>query len=267
MLKKIDQTAAWLSERLPAMPQAAIVLGSGLSDFAEQVEPLATFAYRDIPNFPVSTVEGHKGELLIGRLAGRVIALFKGRFHYYEGYSMQQVTFHVRVLQRLGVPLFVLTNAAGAVNPSFVTGDIMLIEDHINFMPENPLHGPNLPFGERFPNMQQTYDPDLRERCIELARSINLELKRGVYLATQGPTYETPAEYRMYRLWGADAVGMSTVPEAIVAHHGGMRVLGLSVITNTVSPTAATNHAEVQQAAAAKVKKLAELLKILLAEL
>ena len=232
MYEKIKETAAWLRERMPNAPTTAIVLGSGLGELAKRIERLKAFPYSEIPNFPVSTVDGHAGELIFGKLAGRDVMAMEGRFHYYEGWTMQQVTFPVRVMYELGIKTLFVSNAAGGTNPNFSIGDLMFITDHINFMPENPLHGPNVPTGPRFPDMGEAYSKELLAKADKIAKKHGIKVQHGVYLATQGPTYETPAEYRMFARWGADAVGMSTVPEVIVAHHCGIEVFGMSIITD-----------------------------------
>lgn len=232
MYEKIKETALWLRERMPNAPKTAIVLGSGLGELAKRIERLRTFPYKEIPNFPVSTVEGHAGELIFGKLGGVDVLAMEGRFHYYEGWTMQQVTFPVRIMYELGIEKLFVSNAAGGTNPSFSIGDLMIITDHINFMPETPLHGPNIPTGPRFPDMSEPYSKDLITQADRIAAEHGIKLQHGVYLATQGPTYETPAEYRMFARWGADAVGMSTVPEVIVAHHCGMECFGISIITD-----------------------------------
>ncbi|MBR1784642.1 MAG: purine-nucleoside phosphorylase [Bacteroidales bacterium] len=236
MLDKIDQTATWLRERLAGAglptPVAAIVLGSGLGKLADAIENPLAMPYAEVPNFRRSTATGHKGNLIAGWLGGRPVLAMQGRFHYYEGYTMAEVTFPARVFARLGIGSLLVSNAAGATNPEFRVGDLMVITDHISFMP-NPLLGPNLDeFGPRFPDMTRTYSPRLRQLAEEEAARMGIGLRHGVYVAETGPTYETPAEYRMFRLLGGDAVGMSTVPEVIVARHSGMEVFGMSVITN-----------------------------------
>lgn len=253
MYERIRETAEWLRERRPNAPQTAIVLGTGLGQLAERIEKLVCIPYADIPNFPVSTVEGHAGQLIFGRLGGRDVMAMEGRFHYYEGYTMQQVTFPVRVMHELGIRTLFVSNAAGGMNPAFSIGDLMVITDHINFMPENPLHGPNVPPGPRFPDMSEAYSRDLIARADEIAARNGIKVQHGVYLATQGPTFETPAEYRMFASWGADAVGMSTVPEVIVANHCGMRCFGMSIITDLggFGEPVKVTHEEVQRAAAA----------------
>ena len=199
------------------------------------------------------TVEGHAGRLIFGRLGGKDVMAMEGRFHYYEGYTMQQVTFPIRVMCELGIKTLFVSNAAGGMNPDFKIGDLMVITDHINFMPENPLHGPNVPMGPRFPDMSEAYSRALIARADEIAARNGIKVQHGVYLATQGPTFETPAEYRMFASWGADAVGMSTVPEVIVANHCGMRCFGMSIITDLggFGEPVKVTHEEVQRAAAA----------------
>lgn len=253
MYERIRETAEWLRERRPNAPQTAIVLGTGLGQLAERIEKLVCIPYADIPNFPVSTVEGHAGQLIFGRLGGRDVMAMEGRFHYYEGYTMQQVTFPVRVMHELGIRTLFVSNAAGGMNPAFSIGDLMVITDHINFMPENPLHGPNVPPGPRFPDMSEAYSRELIARADEIAARNGIKVQHGVYLATQGPAFETPAEYRMFASWGADAVGMSTVPEVIVANHCGMRCFGMSIITDLggFGEPVKVTHEEVQRAASA----------------
>ena len=238
---------------MPNAPETAIVLGTGLGQLAQRIEKLLTIPYSEIPNFPVSTVEGHAGQLIFGRLGGKDVMAMEGRFHYYEGYTMQQVTFPVRVMYELGIKTLFVSNAAGGTNPDFKIGDLMIITDHINYMPENPLHGPNIPMGPRFPDMSEAYSKELIAKADSIAAKHGIKVQHGVYLATQGPTFETPAEYRMFARWGADAVGMSTVPEVIVANHCGIRCFGMSIITDlggTEVPEKVT-HEEVQLAAQA----------------
>ena len=231
-----DEAADFLRGRIEQsgreMPETAVVLGSGLGRLAEELAEPLVIPYREIPHFKVSTAVGHKGNLIVGKLGGTGVLAMQGRFHYYEGYSMEEVTFPIRVFARLGVKRVLVSNAAGAVNPEFRVGDLMIITDHINFMP-NPLVGPNKEdFGPRFPDMTEPYSLPLREAAKRVAAKLGVALREGVYVAGTGPTYETRAEYRMYRLLGGDACGMSTVPEVIVARHCGMEVFGMSVITN-----------------------------------
>ena len=236
---------------MPAHPETAIVLGTGLGRLSEEIEKEVTIPYKDIPNFPISTVEGHEGKLIFGKLGGKDIMAMEGRFHYYEGYSMKEVTFPIRIMRELGVKTLFVSNAAGGTNPSFRIGDLMIITDHINFMPENPLHGPNIPPGPRFPDMSEAYDTELIELADRIAAEQCIKVKHGVYLATQGPTYETPSEYRMFARFGADAVGMSTVPEVIVARHCGIRCFGISIITDlgVNGKIVKVTHENVQKAA------------------
>jgi len=226
----------------------ALVLGSGLGAFADDLEDAEAIPYDEVPGFARSTVEGHSGRLVLGRVAGREVAVMQGRFHFYEGYALEEVTFPVRVLALCGVKSLVLTNAAGGLNNSLKQGALMLISDHLNLMGANPLRGPNDErFGPRFPDMTEVYDRAYQEIAISEAHALGTELRRGVYAALSGPTYETPAEIRMLRALGADAVGMSTVPEAIVARHAGLKVLGISCITNMAAGVLdrPIDHAEV----------------------
>ncbi len=248
---------------------AAIVLGSGMGDLAEEIEDRTAIRYRDIPHFPRSTVEGHAGRLVIGRLAGRLVYAMQGRFHYYEGYSLAEATFGVRVAQRLGIPVMILTNAAGGLNPSFDAGDLMLITDHLNLIPDSPLRGPNDErFGPRFPSPVGVYDHRLIEAARRAAGKAGFSCREGVYAGLQGPSYETEAEVRYLRLIGADAVGMSTVPEALVAAHGGQKVLAVSTITNVLgkTPGQVVCHEEVLAVAERAKVRLAALVKGLLEE-
>ena len=232
-------------------PKTAIILGTGLGHLADEIEIKQTIPYAEIPNFPQSTVEGHSGQLLLGLLGGKEVVAMQGRFHYYEGYSMKEVTFPIRVIYELGIRTLFVSNAAGGTNPNFSVGDIMIITDHINFFPEHPLRGKNFPTGPRFPDMHEVYDKQLIALADEIAREKGIKVQHGVYLGTQGPTFETPAEYRMFALLGADSVGMSTVPEVIVAHHCGMKVFGVSVITDLggFDNPVEVSHEEVQKAA------------------
>jgi len=210
-----------------------IILGSGLGALAEHITEKKEISYEEIPHFPLSTVEGHSGKLIIGKLGEKPVIALQGRFHYYEGYDMKQVTYPVRVFQLLGIKYLFISNAAGGMNGSFKIGDIMLIEDHINLFPEHPLRGQNYTeLGTRFPDMSEAYNLNLRKLATEIADKNGIKLQFGVYIGTQGPTYETPAEYHYFKIIGGDAVGMSTVPEVIVAHQGGMKVLAFSIITD-----------------------------------
>lgn len=256
-----EQALAKLREEFPYVPKIAVVLGSGLGGFVDAMSVDKTLEYGEIPGFPRSTVSGHAGRLVLGKVSGTSVVVMQGRVHYYEGYSMREVTEGVRLLADFGVEELVVTNASGGVNPSFRPGDLMLISDHINLFPEHPLRGPNDDrVGPRFPDMSVAYDEALRAKARAVAAEHGIELHEGVYLGWQGPTFETPAEYRMARVIGADAVGMSTVPEVIVARHRGMRVLGISTITNCAfdeSGHATVNdHKDVQRAAAEAAERL-----------
>jgi purine-nucleoside phosphorylase len=263
MYENIQQTASWLRERLDVLPTTAIILGTGLGRLAEEISVTQSIAYSDIPNFPLSTVEGHSGRLILGRLGSTDILAMQGRFHYYEGYSMKEVTFPVRVMYELGVRTLFVSNAAGGMNPSFAIGDMMIITDHINFFPEHPLRGKNFPTGPRFPDMSEAYDRGLIALADAIAAEKGIKVQHGVYIGTQGPTFETPAEYKMFRVLGADAVGMSTVPEVIVARHCGMRVFGVSIITDLglEGRIVECSHEEVQRAANAVQPLMAELMR------
>ncbi|GGE54401.1 purine-nucleoside phosphorylase [Priestia taiwanensis] len=229
----IQQSAKFLQEKVSIKPEIGLILGSGLGVLVEEIENQVCIPYNEIPEFPVSTVEGHAGQLVFGTIKGVPVVAMQGRFHFYEGYDMNKVTFPVRVMKELGVEKIVVTNAAGGVQTDFVPGDLMLITDHINFMGTNPLIGPNdNTMGVRFPDMSEAYSKRLGEVAKGVATKLGLDLKEGVYFGVTGPSYETPAEIRMIRTVGGDAVGMSTVPEVIVARHAGMEVLGISCITN-----------------------------------
>lgn len=231
--EKIQNAAGFLREKYPKAPKIGLILGSGLGVLANEIENPVKIPYHEIPDFPISTVEGHAGQLVFGTLNGVEVVAMQGRFHYYEGYSFDKVTFPVRVMKDLGVKMLIVTNAAGGVNESFSPGDLMIITDHINFMGSNPLIGPNdSRLGARFPDMSEAYSKDLRASAKEIANRFNIDIKEGVYFGFSGPVYETPAEIRMVRTLGGDAVGMSTVPEVIVARHSGLKVLGISCITN-----------------------------------
>jgi len=232
-VEKIMTAAEYVASKLDGRkPYAGIVLGSGLGKLAETIENKIVIPYKEIPGFPVSTAVGHKGNFIAGELGGKFVVAMQGRFHFYEGYSPEQVTLPIRVMKVLGIQYLFVSNAAGGVNFDFKVGDLMVITDHINHLP-NPLIGPNMPeFGPRFPDMTRPYDGELRKLASELAEANGIELKEGVYFAGTGPSYETPAEYKYFRMIGADAVGMSTIPEVIVARHSSIPVFGMSVITN-----------------------------------
>ncbi|MDR0971898.1 MAG: purine-nucleoside phosphorylase [Bacteroidales bacterium] len=230
--EKIKETALFLQDRIKTKPLIGIVCGSGLANIVEKIESKTIIPYSSIPNFPISTVEGHKSNLIFGTLAGRNVIAMQGRFHYYEGYSMEQVTFPIRIMKELGVKYLIITNASGGVNPLFHSGDLMIIEDHINLLP-NPLIGPNDErLGIRFPAMNKAYSPLLIEKAERVAKRNNIKIHKGVYLGLTGPSFETPAEYVFFRNAGASCVGMSTVPEVIVGVHSNMEVFALSLISN-----------------------------------
>ncbi|MFC3038983.1 purine-nucleoside phosphorylase [Virgibacillus xinjiangensis] len=230
---EIVEASNYINDKLPEQPSVGLILGSGLGVLGDEIENQVTIPYNEIPHFPVSTVAGHKGQLVAGTLEGKQVIAMQGRFHYYEGYSMKQVTFPVRVMKELGIESLVVTNAAGGINENFDPGDLMIIEDHINNMGDNPLIGKNEDeLGVRFPDMSQVYDREFIQHAHDCAQKIGLKVQQGVYVGNTGPTYETPSEIKMLRTLGGDAVGMSTVPEVIVAGHSGMRVLGVSCISN-----------------------------------
>ncbi len=253
MLEKIKQTADFLrTQHEGEMPKIAIILGTGLGSLVDHIDNKKYIPYAEIPNFPVSTVQGHSGNLIFGTMGGKPVIAMQGRFHYYEGYDMKTVTFPVRVFKALGVETLFVSNAAGGMNKDFIVGDVMVITDHINLFPENPLRGKNYDeLGPRFPAMTEPYDKKYIAIADEIAAEKGLRLKHGVYVGTTGPTFETPAEYEYFRVIGGDAVGMSTVPEVIVARHGDMRVFGISVITDLGGKdiTEVPSHEEVQKAA------------------
>ncbi|MFD2214161.1 purine-nucleoside phosphorylase [Metabacillus endolithicus] len=231
--KLIKEAANYLTSKYSEQPTIGLILGSGLGVLADEIENPVKIPYNEIPNFPVSTVEGHAGQLVFGSLKGKNVVAMQGRFHFYEGYSLDKVTAPVRVMKELGVQTLIVTNAAGGVNENFQAGDLMLISDHINNMGTNPLIGPNdSDMGPRFPDMSESYDKQLRELARGIANELHIKLQEGVYVGNTGPSYETPAEVRALRILGGDAVGMSTVPEVIVARHTGLKVLGISCISN-----------------------------------
>lgn len=261
-IEQIDAAANFIRGKVKLAPKIGLVLGSGLGGLANSVENAVIFPFKEIPNWPVSTIQGHAGRLLIGTLFGKPAMVMQGRIHYYEGYSMGEVTFPIRVMQRLGVSTLILTNAAGAISPEFVPGDVMLITDHINMVGMsglNPLRGPNLEeFGERFPDMSQPYDRELVKLAEKAAQEKGIAYHKGVYICLSGPSFESPADLRFMRIIGADAVGMSTVPETIVARHGHTRVLGISGISNkaNLDGSTETTHEEVLAAGEVIVPKL-----------
>lgn len=253
-LEQFDEAAQAVRAQTLYRPRVAIILGSGLNGLADSVQKADTIPFGDLPHFPVSTVHGHAGRLVIGELEGQTVFVMQGRIHFYEGYSMNQVTLPIRVMQRLGIESLIVTNAAGGVHPDFEPGDVMLITDNLNLMGmtgANPLFGPNIDeLGTRFPDMSQAYDKDFRELARRVAKENQVTLREGVYAGLSGPSFESPADLRFLRTAGADAVGMSTVPEVIVARHGGMRVLGLSGISNkaNLDGSTVTTHEEVIEA-------------------
>ena len=251
MLERIQETADFLKSKIHTHPETAIILGTGLGSLVNEITDKNEIGYETIPNFPVSTVEGHSGKLIFGKLGNKDIMAMQGRFHFYEGYSMKEVTFPIRVMRELGIKTLFVSNAAGGMNPSFEIGDLMIITDHINFFPEHPLRGKNIPYGPRFPDMSEAYNQALIRKADEIANEKGIKVQHGIYIGTQGPTYETPAEYKMFRILGADAVGMSTVPEVIVANHCGIQVFGISVITDlgVEGKIVEVTHEDVQKAA------------------
>ncbi len=264
MLEKINQTADYIRTRVSDMPKTAIILGTGLGALVDHIEDKLFIPYSEIPNFPVSTVEGHSGNLIFGTLQGKRVIAMQGRFHYYEGYDMKAVTFPVRVFKALGVDTLFVSNAAGGMNKEFRVGDIMIITDHINLFPENPLRGKNYAeLGPRFPSMTEAYSKPLIALADQIAAEKGIRVMHGVYVGTPGPTFETPAEYEYFRIIGGDAVGMSTVPEVIVANHAGMRVFGVSVITDLGGKdvTEVPTHEEVQRAAEQAQPKMMEIMR------
>lgn len=271
-LSQFDETAHAVKARIGQQPAFGLILGSGLGGLADAVEQAVHIPYPELPHWPTSTVQGHSGQLVAGQLEGQPVLVMQGRAHYYEGYSMAQVGLPLRVMQRLGVHTVIITNAAGGVNPEFSPGDVMLITDHLNLIGMSglsPLRGPNIDeLGPRFPDMMHAYNPELRAAAVRVAQQAGVRLQQGVYAGLAGPNFETPADLRFLRVVGADAVGMSTVPEVIVARQGGMRVLGFSGISNkaNLDGNTPTTHAEVLQAGALIVPKLEKIVRGVLAE-
>lgn len=272
-LEQIDQAADGIRQRTSYRPRIGLILGSGLNSLADAVQNPEIIPYSEIPNWPISTVHGHAGRLVIGELEGQTVFVMQGRVHFYEGYSMSQVTLPVRVMLRLGLEMMFVTNAAGGVNPDFVPGDVMLITDHLNLVGmtgANPLMGPNIDeLGPRFPDMSQPYDRALMPMVRQAAAQENIELREGVYCSLSGPSFEGPADLRFLRMAGADAVGMSTVPEVIVARHGKMRVLGLSGISNkaNLDGSTVTTHEEVIEAGKIITPKMEKLIRGVLSKI
>jgi purine-nucleoside phosphorylase len=271
MMDKIKQTADFLLSKIKIKPEIGIILGSGLGGLGNKIESQTAIPYSDIPGFPVSTVEGHSGKLIFGTLSGKNVVAMQGRFHFYEGYAMKEVTFPVRVMHFLGITKLIVSNASGGLNPTFRPGDLMIITDHINFFPEHPLRGKNLDeLGTRFPDMSKVYDHELIGIAEETAKNLGIKIQKGVYIGSSGPTLETPSEYKLFRIFGADATGMSTVPEVIVARHQGMRVFGMSVITNASvrdNPEEETTHEEVQNVAGVVEPKMTAIIEGLIAKM
>ena len=264
MYKKIQETVEFLSKKGMKDPDFGIVLGTGLGSLVNMIDIEISISYKDIPNFPVSTVPGHSGALIYGKLGNKNVVAMQGRFHYYEGWEMKEVTFPIRVMKFLGIENLIVSNASGGVNPKFKVGDIMIIRDHINMMPEHPLRGMNDDrFGPRFLDLHEPYNLKMIAAIENIAKQNNIGIQKGIYLALQGPTFETPAEYKMVSLMGADAVGMSTVPEVIVAKHMGMHCLGISVITDLglEGQVEEVSHEAVQLAAKLSEKKVSKLVK------
>lgn len=266
----MDKTIKYIREKINFDPEIGIVLGSGLGDFADSIEDKVEIAYKDIPGFPVSTVKGHDGKLIFGKINSKKVCLMKGRIHFYEGYEMADVVYPIKVLADLGVKTLILTNAAGGVNTDFEPADLMIIRDHINLMGKNPLIGPNDDeIGARFPDMTDLYTPELVDIAENSAKKLGIDIRKGVYMYFTGPSYETAAEVRMARILGADAVGMSTVPEAIVARHRGLKILGISTITNMSTGILDTplDHTEVVEVGKVVAGKFKELLNEIIEEI
>jgi purine-nucleoside phosphorylase len=269
MLKQIEDTANYIEGKTSVNPEVGIILGTGLGGLVSEIEIKDTLAYKDIPNFPVSTVEGHSGRLIFGTLSGKPIVAMQGRFHFYEGYTSQEITFPIRVLNALGIKYLFVSNASGGVNPNFEIGDLMLITDHINLIP-NPLIGKHHEeFGRRFPDMSDAYSVKLINLAKEIAKSHKIKLQEGVYTGVTGPTFETPSEYLHFRIIGSDAVGMSTVPEVIVARQIGIPCFAISIITDLGVPgrIVEVSHEEVQKVAAKAEKKMTLLMKSMMEKL
>jgi purine-nucleoside phosphorylase len=270
MLEKIQETAEYIKKLIKTTPKTGIILGTGLGNLVTQLTNTLEIPYEKIPNFPVSTVEGHSGKLIFGQLGTTDVMAMQGRFHYYEGYNMKEVTFPVRVMHALGIKTLLVSNASGGMHPDFEIGDLMIINDHINLFPEHPLRGKNFnELGTRFPDMSEAYSRELIAKAIAIAKRNNIKVVEGVYVGTTGPTFETPAEYRYFRIIGGDAVGMSTVPEVIVANHAGMKVFGMSIITDLGVPgkIVEVTHEEVQEIGNKAQPLMTQIMKELVAEI
>lgn len=269
MWKALSESAEYLASKTNTRPVTGIVLGTGLGALADEIQISVKIPYADIPNFPVTTVDGHPGNLIFGLLAGRPVVAMEGRFHYYEGYTMAETVFPLRVLKLLGIRQAFLSNAAGSVNPEFQVGDLMVIRDHINFFPDSPLRGKNIDeLGTRFPDMSEPYDRQLIRIALNASGSLGINLREGIYLGNPGPSFETPAEYNHYRTIGADAIGMSTIPEVIAARHMGLPVLAVSAVTNVAFPGnfSKNRHEDVQAAANRNAANLAKIFKRVIIE-
>lgn len=270
MLQKINETADFLMQQFGREAKIAIVLGTGLNNLGADIEIEKAIDYKDIVNFPVSTVKGHEGKLLYGTLSGVKVIAMQGRFHYYEGYNMKEITFPVRVFKAMGIETLILSNASGGMNPLYKVGEMVIITDHINLFPENPLRGKNYDeLGDRFPDMSEAYTRVLIEKAENIAKHYHIPYQKGVYVGTAGPTFETPSEYKMFRLLGGDCVGMSTVPEAIVARHAGMQCIAFSVITDLgiIGVVEKVSHEEVLNAAKIAEPKIRQVVKELVKEI
>ena len=265
-LEYFEKSADYVKSKIDFKPQTALILGSALGSLASDIKNPVEIPYEDIPDFLVSTVKSHAGKLILGELYGRKVVCMSGRFHYYEGYSMKEVTFPVRVMRELGIKTLFVSNASGGTNADFEIGDLMIITDHINYFPEHPLRGKNIPYGPRFPDMSEAYSKELIRKADEIAEEKGIKVQHGVYIGTQGPTFETPAEYKLFHILGADAVGMSTVPEVIVANHCGIKVFGISVITDlgVEGKIVEVTHEEVQKAADAAQPKMTTIMRELI---
>ena len=267
MLEKIQETAAFLKGKMHTSPETAIILGTGLGSLANEITEKYEIKYEDIPNFPVSTVEGHSGKLIFGKLGNKEIMAMQGRFHYYEGYSMKEVTFPVRVMRELGIKTLFVSNASGGTNPEFEIGDLMIITDHINYFPRTIRYVVKTSrTAPVFPDMSEAYDKELIRKADAIAAEKGIKVQHGIYIGTQGPTFETPAEYKLFHILGADAVGMSTVPEVIVANHCGIKVFGISVVTDlgVEGKIVEVSHEEVQKAADAAQPKMTTIMRELI---
>ncbi|MEA4937311.1 MAG: purine-nucleoside phosphorylase [Paludibacter sp.] len=270
MLEKIQETADYIKKIIRTHPQTGIILGTGLGNLVTELTDTLEIPYEKIPNFPVSTVEGHSGKLIFGKLGGIDVMAMQGRFHYYEGYNMKEVTFPVRVMNALGIKTLLVSNASGGMHPDFEIGDLMIITDHINLFPEHPLRGKNFnELGTRFPDMSEAYSKDLIVKAKAIAKRNNIRVVEGVYVGTTGPTFETPSEYRYFHIIGGDAVGMSTVPEVIVANHAGMKVFGMSIITDlgVQGKIVEVTHEEVQEIGNKAQPLMTQIMKELVAEI